>query len=476
MTATAQHQKTIVRLALPVVAGLSIQTLLFLFDTALIGRLPDAKEELAALGIVFYLTWAIIGFFSSISTGTQVLTSRHVGDEDCKACSSVLSTSLIAAAGLGFVVSVAVTIFAHDIAGYLTADTGVADAGAGYLFYRFLGIPFYLVAVVFRGFFFGTGKTRVFMVAAIAAILLNMILDYVFIFGAFEIQGMALAGAGLGASIAAAVEVLVYLFVIGFGRYRAQFGISWNLRFDKIVGRSLLNIAVPVSFQSVLTIGGILLYVAIIGVLGTVQQAASQLVLSALLLSYLPSSAFGITAQTLVGRRLGENDILHARQWGFETSRTAVGYTTMLGLVFMIMPGTVLSMLTGNGPILDAAVPVLRIAGLGQIFFGIGLVLANGLLAAGESFFVMVTDVSLTWLVLVPVGYLTGIILKLGLVAVWTAMPLYAGLYALVIFIKFRFGPWKTASPTNAGPHMSDGQTLVAAVRFNQECNCSNTA
>ena len=444
------HQKTILGLALPVVAGLSMQMVLSLIDTALVGRLVDAKYELAAMGIVFYLTWAIISFFSSISTGTQVLTSRNFGSKDYEQCGRVLSCSIITAAVLGIMISAAMVSFSRNIAGVFAVDKQVAEYAGQYLLYRFLGVPFYLISVAYRGFFFGIGKTQVFMLASILAYTLNMVLDYTLIFGAFGIKGMGLAGAGLGTSIAAAIEASVYFIVTTSNSYRATFGTFWRIRFDKSVGKSMLKISLPVSFQSVFTLTGLLLYVSIIGVLGTIQQAASQLVLSVLLLSYFPSMGFGVAAQTLVGRKLGERDIRSAKQWGFETSRIATSWTVLLGLIFMFLPKYVLSMLTGSSTLIEVALPVLRIAGFAQIFFGVGFVLANALLAGGESFFVMITDVTLNWFVFVPLAYLFGVILKLGLNGVWAAMPFYTSFYALVIFAKFKYRNCRKVPAINA--------------------------
>ena len=65
------NKKVILQLALPVIAGLSVQMILSLIDTAIIGRLPDAKFALAALGIAFYATWAVISFFSSLSNSLK---------------------------------------------------------------------------------------------------------------------------------------------------------------------------------------------------------------------------------------------------------------------------------------------------------------------------------------------------------------------------------------------------------------------
>ncbi|MCL5268534.1 MAG: MATE family efflux transporter [Bacteroidetes bacterium] len=447
MPGIGDHQKKILGLALPVVAGLSTQMVLSLIDTALVGRLPDAKYELAAMGIVFYLTWAIISFFSSLSTGTQVLTSRSFGSKNYKETGSILASSMTMAAALGLLTAAVVVIFSRNIAGFFAVDKRVAGLAGGYLFYRFLGVPFFLLSVAYRGFFFGIGKTKVFMFAGILANVMNMILDYTLIFGAFGIHGMGLAGAGLGTSIAAGIETSVYLIVSTSKGYRDKFEIFKHFKFNRNIGESLIRISIPVSFESVFTLSGLLIYVSIIGLLGTLQQAASQTVLSALLLSYLPAMGFGVAAQSLVGRKLGEKDIQCARRWGFETSRIATSYTLLLGIIVISVPQFVLSLLTANADIIRVAIPVLRIAGFAQIFFGIGFVLANGLQAAGESFFVMLADVTINWFVFVPLGYLFGMVLKLGITGVWAAMPFYTSLYALVIFIKFKNGKWKKVLP-----------------------------
>ncbi len=461
------HQKKILGLALPVVAGLSTQMVLSLLDTALVGRLPDAKYELAAMGIVFYLTWALISFFSSLSTGTQVLTSRSFGSKSYKESGTILASSMTMAAALGLLTAAVVVTFSHNIAGFFAVDNRVAKLAAGYLFYRFIGVPFFLISVAYRGFFFGIGKTKVFMFAVLLSNVLNIILDYTFIFGAFGIKGMGLAGAGLGTSIAAGIETSVYLVVSTSRGYRNKYGIFRRRAFNKTIARSILKLSLPVSFESVFTLSGLLIFVSIIGLLGTLQQAASQTVLSALLLSYLPAMGFGVAAQSLVGRKLGEKDIQCARRWGFETSRIATTYTILLGLIFMFLPRYVLSILTGNIAILDVATPVLRIAGFAQIFFGIGFVLANGLQAAGETFFVMLADVTINWFLFVPLGYLFGMILKLGLTGVWAAMPFYTGLYALVIFTKFKYGKWNKVPRRNVAVIDGDGHEKPARVRLN---------
>ncbi len=431
------NKKVILQLAMPVIAGLSVQTVLSLVDTAIIGRLPDAKFALAALGIAFYATWAVISFFSSLSNGTQILVSRNFGSKNYEECGSVLNSSILMGIVLGVIVSVLVIFFSSNIANLFAADKNVGIYAGSYLFYRFMGLPFFLASVSYRGFYFGIGKTKIFMIAGVFANLANIFLDYTLVYGAFGFKGMGLAGAGLGSAIATGLETSVYVVVSMMKSYRTKYGLFKNLRFHFNIAKVILKLSLPISFQSIFTLTGLLLFISIIGLMGAIQQAASQVVLSAMFLSFMPSMGFGVAAQTLVGNQLGENNIKAAKKWGFETSKISTTYTLLLGLIFVLFPGFVVSILTTDSIIINIAIPILRIAGFAQIFFGIGFVLANGLLAAGESFFVMLTDVTINWFVFVPLAYLLGVIFKFGLVGVWTAMPFYTSLYALIIFLRF---------------------------------------
>ncbi|MHB8338103.1 MAG: MATE family efflux transporter [Ignavibacteriaceae bacterium] len=431
------NKKVILQLAMPVIAGLSVQTVLSLVDTAIIGRLPDAKFALAALGIAFYATWAVISFFSSLSNGTQILVSRNFGSKNYEECGSVLNSSILMGIVLGVIVSVLVIFFSSNIANLFAADKKVGIYAGSYLFYRFMGLPFFLASVSYRGFYFGIGKTKIFMIAGVFANLANIFLDYTLVYGAFGFKGMGLAGAGLGSAIATGLETSVYVVVSMMKSYRTKYGLFKNLRFHFNIAKVILKLSLPISFQSIFTLTGLLLFISIIGLMGAIQQAASQVVLSTMFLSFMPSMGFGVAAQTLVGNQLGENNIKSAKKWGFETSKISTTYTLLLGLIFVLFPGFVVSILTTDSNIVYIAVPILRIAGFAQIFFGIGFVLANGLLAAGESFFVMLTDVTINWFVFVPLAYLLGVVFKLGLIGVWTAMPFYTSLYALIIFLRF---------------------------------------
>ncbi len=439
---TTDH-KYILRLALPAIAGLSSQMVVSLVDAAMVGRLDNAQYYLAAMGIGVIATWAVVSFFSSLATGTHVLIARRYGSEDFGECGKVLNTSIIISFLIGVVVAAIVVVYSYQIAYFFAVDPKVALYAGQFLHYRFMGIPFFLITVSYRGFFFGIGKTKVFMYSAVLINFLNIIFNYILIYGGFGIKGMGLAGSGLGSTLAIICDAFFYFSVSLAPAFRHKFHYFKNFRFVKEIAWSIIKISLPVSLQNIFILVGFLSFISITGLIGTDMQAASTIVFSSLQFSLMPCFGFGIAVQTLVGNSLGSKDFKLAKHYGFETSKLATLYTIFIGMVFVFTPRLILILLTNDDKIIEVAVPALRVAGFGQIFYAIGVVLANGLQAVGKTLYVMISEVVLNWFVFVPIAYFFGVYLKFGLIGAWSALPFYVVLYAAVIFVKFRFGNWE---------------------------------
>lgn len=432
--------KYILKMALPAIAGLSTQMIVSLVDTAMVGRLPDAEYSLAAMGLGVLATWAVVSFFSSLATGTHVLIARRFGSKEYDGCGDVLNTSLIISFIAGVIVGALIVGLSFPIAHFFAADDIVGEYAGDYLFYRFMGLPFFLLSVSYRGFFFGIGKTKIFMFSGILVNFLNIVFNYIFIFGAFGFDGMGLAGAGLGSSLATFFDALFYLGVSLLSYYRKRYNYFVNFRFVKEYALSIIKISLPVSFQNVFILIGFLSFIAITGLIGTLEQAASQVVMSSLMISLMPCFGFGIAVQTIVGNQLGCGKFKLAKFYGFETSKVATLYTLIVGIIFVFVPRIVLILITNDTNIIETAVPVLRIAGFGQIFYSVGVVLANGLQAMGQTFFVMVAEVISNWVIFVPLAYLLGIVFDLGLIGAWSALPFYVIVYSAIVFFRFNYG------------------------------------
>lgn len=436
------YYKKILQVALPAIAGLSTQMVVSLVDAAIVGRLEEATYALAAMGIGVLATWALVSFFSSLATGTHVIVARRFGEGNFIGCGEALNNSLIISFLIGIIVTVIGTTSARAIADFFASDDTVAYYASQFIFYRFLGIPFFLISVSFRGFFFGISKTKIFMITGLLTNLLNIIFNYILVYGSFGFPRMGVAGSGLGSTLATVFDASFYFIIILLPFYRKKFQNFKFFRVDKKIIKGIYKISLPVSFQNIFILIGFLSFVSITGLIGTLQQAATQAIISTLFISFLPCFGFGIAVQTLVGNNLGAKKFLLAKIYGFETAKIATIYVTILGAIFTIIPQYVLLIITNDQTIIQTAVPSLRVAGFAQIFYGIGVVLANGLQAGGRSFYVMKSEVITNLLIFVPLAYFLGVYLQLGLMWAWMALPVYIILYSLIIYLKFNSRDW----------------------------------
>jgi MATE family multidrug resistance protein len=214
-------------------------------------------------------------------------------------------------------------------------------------------------------------------------------------------------------------------------------------KYSPTIAKSIIKLSIPVSFQNVFILVGFLSFVAITGLIGTTEQASSQVIISALMISMMPCFGFGIAVQTLVGTNFGAKKFKEAKFYGFQTAKIATVYTFIVGVIFLLIPEWILMIVTEESSVIEMAKFSLQIVGVGQILYAVGVVLANSLQAVGESLFVMIGDVLANWVIFVPLAYVIGITFELGLWGAWLALPFYVFVYSVLMFVKFNWGSWQ---------------------------------
>ena len=315
------YANKIMQIALPAIAGMSSQMAVSIIETAMVGRLTESVISLAAMGLGVLATWVLTSFFSSLATGTHILVARRYGEGNYNAAGAVLNNSLLISFLLGILFGGLGFRYSYEFIRFFSSDEEVARAAGEYMKYRSLGLPFFLLAVSYRGFFYGIGHTKIFMFSALSAYFFNIIFNYLLIFGKFGFPRMGLAGAGLSASLGMLLGFLFFVFVTFLPYYGRRYKYYRKLGIGLHSISQIIKISIPVSLQNVLILFGFLIFVAIPGILGTLPQAATQIVITAMFLSFMPCFGFGIAAQTLVGNSLGDNAPGDARRYGIETAK-----------------------------------------------------------------------------------------------------------------------------------------------------------
>ena len=432
----------IARLAGPIVGGMISQTLVNLVDTALVGRL--GADSLAAVGIGATATWLSVSMLLGIGSATQALVARRMGEGRPREAGKVLDSALALGAAAGVVVALAIYLLAPYLFGLLTQSEEVARQGTGYLTMRTIGFPFVVLNFAFRGFYHGIGDTRTYLKAIILVNALNAVLDLLLIFGLLGFPRMGAPGAGLATALGLAGGTLYYLLrAAPRTRIRARFGAMRPRQVSRQTCRRLLAIMVPNGLQGLGMALGFMAFYWVMGQLGTVPVAVTNLMINISSVFHLPALGMGLAAATLVGQSLGAGEPEEAAAWGWETVRVAVYMFTLAGLVVALVPGPVLRIFTDDARVLAEGEWALRFLGAGQFATAASMVLSNVLVSAGSARFVALANVGLTFLVALPVVYLSCVVLGGGVAEAWLIMGGGRLLIAGAMAAKFHAGGWK---------------------------------
>jgi putative MATE family efflux protein len=430
----------ILQLALPIIAAMVSQNVLNLVDTAMVSRLPDSDAALAAVGYGGFALFVAQAVILGLSTGVQALAARRKGQGRLGETAHVLNAALL----IVLFVAPALGLLLHAAIPYLypfiNDDPAVLALGIPYLQIRSFSIVFIAMNYSFRGYWNAVDLTRLYMVTLVSMHALNILLNYVFIFGHWGAPALGVTGAAIASVTAIGFGTFVY-FVFGL-RYAREYGFLRQLPPRADVGR-LIRLSLPNGIQQLFFSAGFLALFWIIGRIGTAEVAAANVLINLMLVAFLPGMGFGLAAATLVGQALGRGDADDASRWAKDVTRVAIGVMGLLGLPLVLAPRLVLtSIYTLEPGTLELALWPLRIVGLSMVLEAVGTVLQNALLGAGDVRRVMLVTISNQWLVFLPLAYLIGVALGQGLLAIWLLQICYRSLQALVFVGFWRQRKW----------------------------------
>jgi MATE family multidrug resistance protein len=434
----ADRLQRILGLSLPIIGGMMSQNLLNIVDTAMVGFLGDAA--LAAVGLGGFIVFACQALILGISTGVQTIAARKKGEGRPDRSVRILNSALLLVLVIAPLFSILVISVIETVYPYLNNDPEVIAQGVPYLQYRLLAIIFVGINFAFRGYWNAMDMSRIYMTTLMLMHASNIILNYALIFGNFGAPELGTAGAGLGTAISVAIGTAIYFF-LGIRHVRKD-GFLKGLASKKELS-SLIRISLPSGVQQLFFASGLVAMFWIIGKIGTPELAAANVLTTVLLFAILPGLALGIACTTLVSQALGRQDVDDAYRWGFDVAKVTVALLTVLGLPLWLVPDLVSSIFIHEESTRELARWPMRVVGLTMPIEAISFAFMYALLGAGDARRVMVVSVSAQWFLFIPLAYLLGPTLGLGLLAIWIVQGCSRSIQAIIFFWSWQRRGWQ---------------------------------
>jgi putative MATE family efflux protein len=312
------YDREIVALALPALGALAAEPLYLLADTAIVGHL--GTPQLAALALAATVLSTLVSLCIFLTYGTTARVSRLHGAGETEAAGALAPQALWLALAVGVVLAAAIAAFGVPLVHGLGGDGDVADLAVGYLRIATLGVPMALIALAGQGFLRGVGDLRTPLVVLVAANVVNVVLELVFVYG-FD---WGLAGSAWGTVIAQ----------VGMGA--AFVAVQWRAGLERpllAAMRPLMRVGSEIAVRTSALLGSFLVASAVLARVGDASLAAHQIAFQLFVFLALVLDALAIAAQVLVGRALGADDAAVARA----AAVRVIGWSVVIGAGFGVL-------------------------------------------------------------------------------------------------------------------------------------------
>jgi len=434
---SSPRTREILHLSLPIIGGMMSQNVLNLVDTWLVGGLGAAA--LAACGLANFMNFMAVAAITGLSTAVQAMAARRVGEGRLAETAIPLNGGLLLSLAVGLPLSLLLIALVPWLFPQLVNDPAVAEQGVPYLQWRLVAVALVGMNFSFRGYWSAVKLTRLYLYTLLWMHALNILFSWTLIYGKFGFPALGTTGAGIGTSLAIAAGTATYFWHAS--RHAKGHGFLHGLPSREQI-RGLLKLGMPTCIQQLLFSGGFTMLFWIVGQIGTAELAVANVLVNITLLAVLPGIGFGLAATTLVSQALGRKDPADAHRWAWDVYKVAAALFTALALPMLLLPAPILEFFLRDPRLVEIGRLPLQLVGLGILLDGLGLVMMHALLGAGATGLVMKVSVGFQWLLFLPIAYVLGPMLGLGLTAVWLGMTVYRALQSAVFTVAWERRSW----------------------------------
>jgi putative MATE family efflux protein len=433
--------KNIIQLALPVVLENVLHMAVFIVDIIMVGRL--GTMAVAAVGLAGALNFVITMIFCALNAGTTALVARNFGAKEKAEAQTVAGQSLLLSIILGLITSPLIFYFASDILILMSAEESVVALGAAYLKIVLSFLILRLIILTGTAIFRGAGDTRTPMVITLVMNCVNVLFNWLLIFGVWIFPRMEVAGAAWATSIAYITGASLIFYKLLSKKSILTINLKSIVAINKSIIQRILRISLPATLDAFLTQIGYLFFIKIVAMLGTVSLAAHQIAIRIEAISFMPGYALAIATATLVGQSLGAKKIDLARLSMKRNCQIALMMMGFFAFIFLAFAKPMAKVFHPEQDVLALSTFCVMIAAIEQPALAIYMVYAGGLRGAGDTLSPMIVTIAGTLCFHLPVAYIFGIVLEWGLAGIWFGAALDWILRAIAVYILFRKGRWK---------------------------------
>lgn len=420
-------RKALFTLAGPIVIGMVVQTLYNIVDTAFVGRL--GADAIAALTFSFPIFFILISLNAGVGIGMGSVISRYLGAKNKTAAENSAEHGLLISVILAAAIFLVTIFFLRDIFTLFGATETVVELAMGYMSVVLMGSIFMFPAYVMNNIFSSEGDTKTPMKIQVTSLVLNMILDPIFIY----VLGYGVKGAAIATVISFTVSFVLGLYFISTKSFLRINPKSFKL--SPHIMKNIIKVGFPATLMMLLISVYIIFINKIMSKFGTEYVAAFGIVSRLESLSNMPIVALAMAVMTLVGMFYGAKRYDLIRDTVYYAMKVVWGFSILIGVVLFIFPKLFLSIFTNDANLIAIATSYLRIVVLTLPMMGTTITASRTFQAMGFGAPGLIINLVRIVFTALPLAYVFVYVLNYGFISIPWAMVIGGAIGTVVALV-----------------------------------------
>ncbi|MFH1228046.1 MAG: MATE family efflux transporter [Planctomycetota bacterium] len=435
-------RKEVFKLAWPIMLQNMMMIMTLIVDTIMLGNYKTTS--LAATGIGTPINLMVRLVLMCIPITATAMVSRAIGEGNREKANANAAMALMVGLALGGLVSLSGTFGARLMTGFfLDINSELGQETVTYLSITLSAFVMSYVFLIGTAILRAASDTKTALIITIFSNLLNVLGNYLLIYGKFGFPEWGIRGAAISTAAAWCVECVCMLFVLFIGKGDIKIRASHFLKITRDMFATLMRISLPAAIEPMLVHVGSLLFLKIVATFGVVALATHHILLRIEGFSFMPAMGLSMAAGALFGQVLGAKELNKTGLIRKESLRLTIIIMGAMGVLFLVFRWFIIGGFTGDADIRNLGALCMIIAAVEQPLIGYAMVNQGVLRGAGDTRSTLYVNVISVWLVRLPIAYLLAVTFKMGLFGVWLAMPIDWLARSFVYSLVYRGGRWK---------------------------------
>ncbi len=449
LTATdAGTMRELLRVAGPLVISAGSQSLMMVVNRWFL-TWWDVKALVASLPALT-LYWTVVSLPYGIVIYVNTFVAQYEGVNRKQRVAASIWQGVWMSLIFGGIITALVPLFTRGIS-HMGHAPEVIELEQAYFSLLCYGATFMLLSQAFTCYFSGRGKTRVVMTVSVIASVSNIVLDALLIFGNGPFPRMGIRGAATATIISNALACCIYAVLIVRSASAAGYPIWQTYRLDPELLRRMVRYGIPQGMQQFIDVAAFALYVFMIGWLGTVELAATNLAFNMNALAFVPMTGLATSVLILVGTRIGEGRPDLAAQTTQFAFRLSAIYMLAFAAVYVLLPRVILapfaSMAMDEGvkfaDVESLTIVLLRFVAIYTFFDAMAIIYGAAIRGAGDTKFSMWFLLLTSWPIMVLPTWLMAKN-HYSVAACWVPVTVYIVVLGFGFWFRYRAGYWRS--------------------------------